>query len=315
VAAVVVSAALLAVAIRITGASHGSSSATPSPSVLTAPVSTAATPSVAPVERGHLAPAQVPHEGSSGTRCANRQPSVVRVLQFNIRAGLSGSGSVDPKQIAAEIAAARPDLVSLNEVDSDTLRTRVDEPALLAEATGLHAVFGPNIMYDGGRFGNAILSRYPVLETHNLRLPETSGQEPRGLLTVIVRVDGRRVWFSSAHLSDGSGGGQSRILQALAMTRALKAMPGAKIVAGDLNSVPSDLPAQILRQRLLDAQEEGGTGFGYTIPEAAPSSRFDYILYDNHFAVVPGSTHARPSASSDHRSVITELTLLAGHRC
>ena len=66
---------------------------------------------------------------------------------------------------------------------------------------------------------------------------------------------------------------------------------------------------------LLDSQEEGGTGLGDTFPEANPSSRFDYIFYDHHFAVVPGSTRVQTSNSSDHRSVFTKLTLLPKHRC
>ncbi len=85
-------------------------------------------------------------------------------------------------------------------------------------------------------------------------------------------------------------------------------------MAGDLNSLPDDVPMRILRQFLLDAQEEGGTGDGDTVPESAPQNRFDYVLYDDAFVVVPGSTRARPSASSDHRSVFTELALLP-RRC
>jgi endonuclease/exonuclease/phosphatase family metal-dependent hydrolase len=237
------------------------------------------------------------------------------VLQFNIRAAISGTGAVDPSDIASEIKAVHPDLVSLNEVDSDTRRTRLDEPAYLAAATGLHAVYGPNLIYDGGPFGNTILSRYPVAESHNLRLPVSPGLEPRGLLTAIVRVGGRRVAFSSTHFSDGSDGRQSRILQALAVARARHSTAAPRIVAGDLNSVPDELPARILRQHLLDAQREGGAGVGATIPEPIPTSRFDYILYDPHFTVVPGSTRVRPSDSSDHRSVFTKLRLLPNRRC
>lgn len=237
------------------------------------------------------------------------------MLQFNIRAGINGTGGVDLSRIGDEIEAVHPDLVSLNEVDTDTLRTRVDEPAYLAGATGLHAVSGPNLIYDGGPFGNAILTRYPVVESRNLRLPGTLGLEPRGLLTAILEVDGRRVGFSSTHFSDGSSGQQSRSLQALVVAGATHSMAAPVIVAGDLNSVPTDLPERILRQRLLDAQEEGGSGSGDTIPQADPSSRFDYILFDHHFTVAPGSTRVLSSQSSDHRPVFTRLTLLPKRGC
>ncbi len=264
---------------------------------------------------GHLGPGLAASRVTDRSGCQDRGAPVLRVLQFNIRAARSGRGYVDLPQIAAEIKAVRPDLVSLNEVDSDTTRTRVDEPAYLAGATGLHVVFGPNLIYDGGPFGNAILSRYPVLESHNLRLPGSPGLEPRGLLTVVVSVDGRRVAFSSTHLSDGDGARESRLLQALTVARTVRSMTTPTILAGDLNSVPADVPARILRRALLDAQEEGGTGPGDTYPETDPSGRFDYILYDRQLAAVPGGTQVRASRSSDHRSVFAELTLLTHHAC
>lgn len=313
VGAVLVVTGVFATAIRIPSASHGSSSAMPSVSVMTAPMSTAATPSVPSMAPPLLAPELRASVVTS--LCQEPRSPVLRVLQFNIRSAISGAGGVDVSQIAAEIKAVQPDLVSLNEVDRHTLRTRIDEPTYLAEATGLHAVYGPNLIYDGGHFGNAILTRYPVVESHNLRLPGTSGLEPRGLLTAIVTVDGRRVAFSSTHLTEGSDGRHSRLLQALAVARALHSMPAPTILAGDLNSAPADVPERILRGHLLDAQEEGGTGLGHTFPQADPSSRFDYILYDDHFAVVPGSTQVQTSNSSDHRSVFTKLTLLPEHRC
>ena len=295
-------------------ASDDSSSATPA-AVITASMSTAPTPSVASDVPGQLGPGLAARVVTDGSGCQDRRAPVLRVLQFNIRAARSGGGYVDLPQIAAEIEAVRPDLVSLNEVDTDTTRTRVDEPAYLAGATGLHVVYGPNLIYDGGPFGNAILTRYPVLDSHNLRLPGTPGLEPRGLLTVVVSVDGQKVAFSSTHLSDGDDGRQSRLLQALTVARALRSMTAPTILAGDLNSTPSDVPARILRGDLLDAQEEGGTGPGDTYPQTNPSGRFDYILYDRQLAAVPGSTQVRGSRSSDHRSVFTKLTFLTKHGC
>ena len=106
--------------------------------------------------------------------------------------------------------------------------------------------YGHNLIYDGCPFGNAILTRYPVMEASNLRLPGTPGLEPRGLLTAIVSIDGRRVAFSSTHLTEGSDGRRSRHLQALAAARELESIDAPTILAGDLNSDPTDIPGRIL---------------------------------------------------------------------
>jgi endonuclease/exonuclease/phosphatase family metal-dependent hydrolase len=154
------------------------------------------------------------------------------------------------------------------------------------------------------------------VSTHDTRLPRRKHAEPRGLLEATLRIGHRQVSFYSVHLSQGHlRGAAQRVRQADAVARVVRGSAYPVIIAGDLNSRPTDLPVRILRQYLLDAQELGGTGRGHTVPEGDPEHRIDYILYDNHFGVVPGSTRVLPSASSDHRSVVSELVLRAPHQC
>ncbi|MGC4109230.1 MAG: endonuclease/exonuclease/phosphatase family protein [Nocardioides sp.] len=250
--------------------------------------------------------------------CPIRPPQIVQVMQFNIHAGISRFGGLGLARIAAEIRAAHPDIVSLNEVDSDTTRSdRIDESSYLAAATGMHPVYGPNLFgYDGGRFGNAILTTFPVESTRNIRLPHRRHTEPRGLLEADLRIGRQTVAFFSVHLSQGHVRGEdARVRQAEAMAGVVRGTRRPVIVSGDFNSRPTDLPVRIMRQYLLDAQEQGGTGSGLTVPEADPQNRIDYILYDNHFGIVPGSTQVLPSGSSDHRSVWTELVLRPRGQC
>ena len=305
---VVVVVVSLAVVVRREARSSGSPSA---------PVSTATQSAVPPAtDPGpQVGPPLQPAGPEPG--CRGRPSQTVRVLQFNIHAGIDAAGEVGLSRIAEEIEAAEPDLVSLNEVDDGTRRSGgVDEASYLSRATGLQGVFGPTLLaYDGGRFGNAILSRYPVLESHITPLPEVSGYEPRALLTATVRVGHRTVSFSSLHLSAGGGGAADRVVEAETVARALRADRNPTVVAGDLNSEPTELPVRILRQHLLDAQEQAGTGSGDTVDEEDPSRRIDYVLYDDHFAAVADSTQVLPSAVSDHRSVVTDLALLPPHGC
>ena len=97
------------------------------------------------------------------------------------------------------INEVRPGLVALQEV---VRLKRLCQSSWIAERTGMTAVFGAAGSYDGAEFGNAVLSRYPVIESRTGRLHDAPGGDiPRVIVTADVDVDGRRVGFSSTHLS------------------------------------------------------------------------------------------------------------------
>jgi len=77
-------------------------------------------------------------------------------------------GDFDLSIIASVIKSANPDLVALQEVDFKTNRTRnMDLTAELGMLTNLTPLFGKAMPYDGGEYGEGILSRYSFLNTKN----------------------------------------------------------------------------------------------------------------------------------------------------
>lgn len=91
-------------------------------------------------------------------------------------------GKVDLERIAGVIRGAKPDIVALQEVDRMVPRSgEVDQLAKLAELTELSGRFGKSIPLAGGAYGNAILTRLPVVAHEVMALP---GAEARSLLCV-----------------------------------------------------------------------------------------------------------------------------------
>ena len=112
-------------------------------------------------------------------------PRVLRVLSYNMHHGEGVDGRLDLPRIARVITRARPDVVALQEVDRETLRSQhVDQAAELARATRMHVVFGANIDLQGGQYGNAVLSRWPLSDARNVHLPRRDNGEQRGVLIV-----------------------------------------------------------------------------------------------------------------------------------
>ena len=106
-----------------------------------------------------------------------QQSDRLTVLTFNIQIGMGMDKKTDLERTAAVIKAVKPDLVALQEVDRKARRSGgVDQAVELARASGMHLIFGKasvreGIDEDGGDYGVAILSRFPLKRSKNHQLP------------------------------------------------------------------------------------------------------------------------------------------------
>src|SRR5436305_14649175 len=102
----------------------------------------------------------------------------LRVMTYNIKgqAALFHRDHID--KIGRVIAAAKPDIVGLQEVHRGTWQSRRrDQVAALEAASGMKAYFGPSFGNDQKAYGNAILTNANVEESHVEALPGKG--EPR----------------------------------------------------------------------------------------------------------------------------------------
>ena len=95
--------------------------------------------------------------------------AVVRVAAYNIKHGRGMDDRVDLSRIADVLRSLEADVITLQEVDDRTERTGgVDQVQVLAELLGYEGAHGPHRPYQGGFYGNAVLTRLPIRATHTL---------------------------------------------------------------------------------------------------------------------------------------------------
>ena len=118
-----------------------------------------------------------------------------RVMTYNMHHGEGLDKRVDLQRIADLIKHEGADIVALQEVDKGTERTaRRDFPAEFARLTGLTCVFSNNYTYQGGEYGNAVLTRFPVVQATNTHYVKVNETEQRGILQLTLdRSEERRV--------------------------------------------------------------------------------------------------------------------------
>ena len=241
----------------------------------------------------------------------------LRVMTYYIYGAraTSPANAADLDAIAEVIRRQNPDFVTLNEVDVFTNRTGKDvhQACDLAEKLGMEWHFSKAIDRDGGEYGDAVLSKYPILEKRSYRLPCAAEQpgEDRSLCVIRVQIDGKDLYVASTHL-DHLSGDASRLVQATEIRRIRDTeLEGDLILCGDLNAIPSSNVIATMTSFLTNT----GPIDQYTFPSDDPSRKIDYIMYApiEHFGVQNCQVVSRGDQqvggvdASDHRPVIADI--------
>lgn len=271
--------------------------------------------------------------------------SIVRVLTYNIHGWRDAFGEIDVARLARVIDASQADMVALNEVFHPLIPPGESRPALdlLAAALGMEAVFGvaltPQFAFAPlASYGNALLTRYPVLAHAGHHLTPIDGHEQRGLLEARVLLPDGKTPFSVYvthldHLSEAA-----RVQQlAAAFQWTLRDRERPHLILGDFNALaPADFQAdpaalealkasaalgrlaaqgmevipRLLRRGYSDAQAANPAP---TFPADGPLVRIDYIWLSAPLA--PALRWCRPwitaetAVASDHLPVLAEIDL------
>ena len=251
---------------------------------------------------------------ASSCTMINSSPDAIRLLTYNIHAGKDAQLVDNLDRIVAIIDSTDADVVLLQEVDRRTQRSGgSDHLAELRARTGMHGVFGRSINFQGGEYGIAVLSRWPMESLAAVSLTVDPAQarsdyEPRSALHVLVRTPGGPLHVVNTHL-DASGAGSFRrqeLIAALAHMKQNVPAGAALVFGGDLNARPATNEIAAVGFSLADAFDTCGVGAGETFPAHAPDRRIDYIFF--RYARCQ-TARVIATQASDHRPMLAILEI------
>ena len=235
----------------------------------------------------------------------------VKILSFNIYHGATTRGDYNLDAIARVIIDADPDLVALQEVDFRTNRSgHIDLAAELGKRTRMAPLFGRAMYYDGGEYGEGILSKYSFVSTRNVPLPYTPGNEPRTALeAVVVLSSGDTMAFIGTHF-DHLNPETDRVAQAEKINEVFGSGPYPAVLAGDLNAQPGSTPINILEEIWANSYDKNKPE--PTFPSYDPRVKIDYVM---HLPAERWETLDTKvicdSIASDHCAYLVTLKLLS----
>ncbi len=203
--------------------------------------------------------------------------TTLKVMTFNIfHGGATMDNDYDMDVIANVIRNERPDLVALQEVDFHTRRAKgYDVAAELGVRCKMAPLFGRTMDYDGGEYGIAVLSRFPILESRTVNLPHKADEEPRIALMVKVAVaEGDTIWFISTHF--GYKYEEIQMQQAEKINEVVSKLRFPVILGGDLNAEPGSRPITYLENTWMKTYDPANPGL--TFPSDGAVKKIDFIM-------------------------------------
>ncbi len=240
-------------------------------------------------------------------QAAAQESKTIRVMSYNIHHCSPPSRNtdyIDVDATAAAINRGNPDLVALQEVEAYTNRANGSLPEQLSVKTGLpYCYFAGAINRDTGRYGNAVLSRYPLLGTYNIELPNpnTDG-EKRCIAAILIELPGgKKVLFAGMHfdLKEVNKQAQADTVTGSFRTDFLSEVP--LIIAGDLNAKPGGYVVNKI-----------GTYYQRTCTDCLPTNpnggTIDHIAFapKNAFSILTHDT-VKNDYASDHYPIYADL--------
>lgn len=222
------------------------------------------------------------------------------LVSYNIHSGIGTDGRFDLHRVGEVLREINADIVALQEVGDFRGKTsREDQPEHLADLLGLHMAFGPNVVRQGRRYGNAVLSRLPILKSKNYDLSVQS-KEPRGALRCDLDLgEGRPLHIFCLHL--GLSLGERRRQESLLLSSDILRDAVRKdpvVVCGDFNYWGNKPVPALVRRAIHDAALELRTP-ARTYPSRLPLLRLDRIFVD---------VGVRPLSIRPHRSPLAAVT-------
>ncbi len=238
----------------------------------------------------------------------------LRVLSYNIHKCIGGvDRRYDPSRIVDVIRKLDTDILMLQEVDAGVTRSKGDKQVdVLGEELGLpYRTWFPNVdVRGGGQYGNAILSRYPLIESSNVDL-SVRFKKKRSALHAVLRVRhdavDRTVHVFNMHLGLA---GYERKQQ---LQKFLDCHPFAHlhhdtpvVVGGDLNDVYGGLGTLLAPSGFRGIQKRP-----LTFPAWGPMRALDAIFVrgDVDFMRLSRCDSDLARRASDHRPLVAEVRL------
>ncbi|MFC7682195.1 endonuclease/exonuclease/phosphatase family protein [Paenibacillus sp. GCM10028914] len=240
----------------------------------------------------------------------SKQMMHTTVMSYNIQHGAGMDGQLSLQRIAKVIFDSGAEIACLQEVDRffGERSDFKDQAKELARMLGYHYAYGPNLelipvegQADISQYGNAIISKHPILRSKNTLL-SSFGDEQRGVLHVVIDLEDIQLNVYNTHLGLDAASRMTQIEELLDLISRSKA---PSILMGDFNTEPTSAEIQFLLDSGLLINSFHNIQNINTWPANAPTEIIDYIFTSP--VVQHDNQRVIHTQASDHLPIVVDV--------
>lgn len=156
---------------------------------------------------------------------------MLRFASYNVHRCVGADGRHAPERILAVLEAMDADVIALQEVEA-TRDESLDCLRHWSQALGMHHVYGPTMAYENTQYGNALLTRLPVVQSRPLDLT-LDRREPRGAIFAQLAHGDQTLGVIATHLGLRPYERRDQVQRILAQLHQTPETP--RVLMGDIN--------------------------------------------------------------------------------
>ncbi|MDM7923473.1 MAG: endonuclease/exonuclease/phosphatase family protein [Pyrinomonadaceae bacterium] len=235
----------------------------------------------------------------------------IKVATYNIHKCVGMDRKYSPERIAEVLEEVDADVIALQEVLCHTgLSVRDHQAEFIATRLGMDFRLGENRKINGGEYGNAILSRLPIVQHENHDIT-VSRYEPRGCLHAEIELNGSgKLHFANVHMGTSYFERRQQVHKLLAEHVLHRpGMLGKRIVAGDFNEWVTGVTTKLFKAAFNSVDPKLHLGTRRSFPGILPVVHLDHVYFDEDIKLRNAAIHRSRTAlvASDHLPIVAEF--------
>jgi endonuclease/exonuclease/phosphatase family metal-dependent hydrolase len=208
----------------------------------------------------------------------------MRIVTYNIHKGRGIDGRVSVERIAKVLADLDADIVALQEIFG-VCESQEGQVEMLASKLGLNAAFGCTRHHRMRPYGNAILTKWPILRSIEMDI-SWIGRERRGCIRADLKTPRGPLHVFNIHMGTSYFERRYQVRNLLSSKQIVEDLSGPRVLVGDFNEWIKGLTTRMLSEQFESLNLELHVRKRRSYPGLLPLVHLDHIYFERPLHIV-----------------------------